>query len=300
MGYEHISVKQAKDVTASIADPYFKMVTEVQDFCAAVEQSMRGVKTIARSLSSAFVYREGDPYVLGWIGYEDYQSHIVGEKKYAVYARDIDNGKYSDYNMQHFMRMSVNVTTAVKNTKASLRSYTDRELGGIHVKKVRSALSSIKSDADNAYNQALNKVGLQPVSRYSGGTQRTTLLDEVLLMQQLGHTFNNLELDQDLQNVSAKKKEAARFKKDVLIPMDFVHVFARNGVPYVSSSRVTDVSDWGATFFPENTWTLDEVPEDVQGQIAVMAMITDDELVEGVGYKASDTMFYFYVEEAIA
>ena len=119
-------------------------------------------------------------------------------------------------------------------------------------------------------------------------------------MLQTGHTFTNLELGQDLQNISAKKKESERFRKGVIIPMDFVHVYARNGTQYVSSSRATDITDYGATFFPENTWTLDEVPEDVQGKIAVMSMCKDEELVEGVGYKASDTMFYFYVEEAIA
>ena len=303
MGYEHISIKEAKAVAASIADPALhipKMALEVWDFCEAVEQSIRGVKTIARSQSSAFVYREGEPYVLGWIGYEDYQSHITGEKKYAVHARDIDNGKYANYNMQHFMRMSVNLTTAVKNTRASLRSYTDREVGGIHAGKVRGAVGALRDDAVSAYNQALNKVGLQTVSRYSGDRQVTLLLDEVLRMQQTGHTFTNLELGQDLQNIAAKKKESERFKKGVIIPMDFVHVYARNGTQYVSSSRATDITDYGATFFPENTWTLDEVPEDVQGKIAVMSMCKDEELVEGVGYKASDTMFYFYVEEAIA
>ena len=300
MGYEHISIKEAKAVAASIANPYFKMVPEVQDFREAVEQSIRGVKTIARSQSSAFVYREGEPYVLGWIGYEDYQSHMTGEKKYAVHARDIDNGKYASYNMQHFMRTSVNLTTAVKNTRASLRSYTDREVGNIHASKVRSAVGALKDDAVSAYNQALNKVGLQTVSRYTSSQQVTSLLDEVLRMQQTGHTFTNLELDQDLQNIATKKKEAARFTRGVLIPMDFVHIFARNGTQYVSRSRTTDLNDYGATFFPDNTWTLDEVPEDVQGKIAVMSMCKDEELVEGVGYKATDTMFYFYVEEAIA
>ena len=310
MGYEHISIKEAKDVAASIADGsyvspyntkmYNKMLPDVQDFCVAVEQSIRGVKTIARSRSSAFVYREDEPYVLGWIGYEDYQSHITGEKKYAVHARDINNGKYADYNMQHFMRMSVNLTTAVKNTRASLRSYTDREVGGIHAKKVRHAVAAIKDDALSAYNKALDKVGLQTVSRYSGDRQVMSLLDEVLRMQQAGHTFTNLELDQDMQNIAAKKKEAGRFTKGVIMPMDFVHIYARNGTQYVSSSRATDITDYGATFFPENTWTLDEVPEDVQGKIAVMSMCEDDEFVEGVGYKANDTMFYFYVEEAIA
>ena len=303
MGYEHISIKEAKAVAASIADPALhipKMVLEVRDFCEAVEQSIRGVKTVARSQSSAFVYREGEPYVLGWIGYEDYQSHITGEKKYAVHARDIDNGKYASYNMQHFMRMSVNLTTAVKNTKASLRSYTDREVGGIYAGKVRSAVGALKDDAVSKYNQALNKVGLQTVSRYTSSQQVTSLLDEVLRMQQTGHTFTNLELDQDLQNIATKKKEAARFTRGVLIPMDFVHIFARNGTQYVSRSRTTDLNDYGATFFPDNTWTLDEVPEDVQGKIAVMSMCKDEELVEGVGYKATDTMFYFYVEEAIA
>ena len=300
MGYEHISIKEAKAVAASIADPYFKMVPEVQDFRDAVEQSIRGVKTIARSQSSAFVYREGEPYVLGWIGYEDYQSHITGEKKYAVHARDIDNGKYASYNMQHFMRTSVNLTTAVNNTRASLRSYTDREVGGIHAGKVRSAVGALKDDAVSKYNQALNKVGLQTVSRYTSSQQGMSLLYEMLGMLSIGHTFTNLELGQDLQNIATKKKESERFKKGVLMPMDFVHIYARNGTQYVSSSRATDITDYGATFFPENTWTLDEVPEDVQGKIAVMSMCKDDEFVEGVGYKASDTMFYFYVEEAIA
>ena len=202
--------------------------------------------------------------------------------------------------MQHFMRMSVNLTTAVKNTRASLRSYTDREVGGIHGKKVRHAVAAIKDDAMGKYNYAMNKVGLQTVSRFGRERPTMSLLHEVLSMLQAGHTFTNLELDKDLRDVAKKKKEADRHRAEALVPMDFVHIYARNGTQYVSSSRATDITDYGATFFPENTWTLDEVPEDVQGKIAVMSMCKDEELVEGVGYKASDTMFYFYVEEAIA
>jgi len=299
MGYEHITVKQAKTVAASIADPYFKLVPEVQDFREAVEQSIRGVKTIARSQCSVYVYREGDSYVMGWIGYEDYQSHITGEKKYAVYARDIENCKYSVGSLQYYMRVSINLTTAVKNTKAVLRPYTTPEVAKLHSKQARDAVKELENKTCGAYAIACKDVGLHTPSRYSA-PEPAPLLDEVMHMLNAGHTFSNLGLDQKLRDLMVKKKEAARFRRDMLVPMDFVHVYARGGKTYVASARVLNIREYGPEFNMHDTWREDELPDNIHGKISVMSICADAQFVEGVGYKVNDSMFYIYVEEAIA
>ena len=40
-----------------------------------------------------------------------------------------------------------------------------------------------------------------------------------------------------------------------------------------------------------------DVPEELQGQVAVMSMCEAGQFVEGVGYKVDDTTFYFYEED---
>ena len=51
--------------------------------------------------SEYYIYREGEPYALGYVGYKNYA--YTGEKKvmYTVFSRKIHNGKYGHSDRMH-------------------------------------------------------------------------------------------------------------------------------------------------------------------------------------------------------
>ena len=121
MSYKHKLVsKERKHAEAHSGDLTHSQ--ELRNFRIRVHKDLRGVETFPRDTKSAWVCIKGEPMVLGWIGYGDYQTSKTGDPKYVVYARDVANMKYSDYTDQYYMRMAVSIDTAVKHAKRFMRT----------------------------------------------------------------------------------------------------------------------------------------------------------------------------------
>ena len=276
-----------------------RIIYELKDFCTAIEKSIgaRGVKTVMRTANTAWVYMEGEDMAMGWVGYGDFQtSRTARDNKYAVYARDIRNMKYNDMNDQHFMRVALKMDVALKHAKAYLRNYSTWETAEALSVPVRRDVDEVRKAAQRAYQVALETVGIG--SRYAA--QAGPLLQELGYMVLSGHTFTSPELGANIQDMLNKKKVSARFKNDDAVPMDFVRVYTTSyGEQRVDTVRVKDITNYRREIDTDHnrTWLAKELPEELMGKIAVMAMCQDAEFVEDVGFKVSDNMFYLYVED---
>ena len=301
MGYQDQRVPAliAAQPSADALDAFngARIIHELKDFCTAIEKSMRGVKTVMRTANTAWVYMEGEDMAMGWVGYGDFQtSRTARDNKDAVYARDIRNMKYNDMNDQHFMRVALKMDVALKHAKGYLTNYSTSETAQALSVPVRRDVDEVRKAAQRAYQVALETVGIG--SRYA--VQAGPLLQELGYMVLSGHTFTSPELGANIQDMLNKKKISSRFKNDDVVPMDFVRVYTMSyGEQRVDTVRIKDITGYRREIDTDHnrTWLAKELPEELMGKIAVMAMCQDDEFVEDVGFKVSDNMFYLYVED---
>ena len=295
MSYKHKLVSDArKHAEAHSGDLTHSQ--ELRNFRIRVHKDLRGVETFPRDRSSAWVCMKGEPMALGWIGYGDYQTSKTGDPKYVVYARDVANMKYSDYTDQYYMRMAVNIDTAVKHAKRFMRKYTTDEIATVFAGDIKRAVRQVKGAAQDAYDTARKDVGIQN-SSYSGDADKR-LMAELFNMVHAGHTFVDAELDTNIRTLMAKKKESDRFS-DADIPVDFLRTYEHYDGMRVDTTRIADVMSYKTEpmYDHKHTYLAQDLPEELAGKVAVMSMCEDGHFVEGVGYKVNDAMFYFYVED---
>ena len=295
MSYKHKLVSDArKHAEAHSGDLTHSQ--ELRNFRIRVHKDLRGVETFPRCRNSAWVCIKGEPMALGWIGYGDYQTSKSGDPKYVVYARDVANMKYSDYTDQYYMRMAVNIDTAVKHAKRFMRKYTTDEIAKVFAGDIKRAVRQVKGEADDAYETARADVGIKNSSYSSDADKR--LMSELFNMIHAGHKFVDAELDTNIRTLMAKKKESDRFG-DADIPVDFLRTYEHYDGMRVDTTRLEDIMSYKTEpmYDHKHTYLAQDLPEELAGKVAVMSMCENGHFVEGVGYKVNDAMFYFYVED---
>jgi len=295
MSYKHKLVSDAREHAERHSSDLIHS-QELRNFRIRLHKEMRGVETFARDRNSAWVCIKGEPMALGWIGYGDYQTSKSGDPKYVVYARDVANMKYSDYTDQYYMRMAVNIDTAVKHAKRFMRKYTTDEIAKVFAGDIKRAVRQVKGAADDAYETARADVGIKNSSYSSDADKR--LMSELFNMVHAGHTFVDAELDTNIRTLMAKKKESDRFS-DADIPVDFLRTYEHYDGMRVDTTRLEDVMSYKTEpmYDHKHTYLAEDLPEELAGKVAVMSMCENGHFVEGVGYKVNDAMFYFYVED---
>lgn len=302
MSTQHTSVRYAKNEynrqiqanagSTSFDHPNLTAFADLVKFRKELERTVRGVKTLYRDTKSAWVYMDGEYMTMGWIGYGDFQTSKNGADKYVVYSRTISNMKYNDGSRQHHMRMAKDMGIALKAAKAEFRNYSPVEVAEALRSKVSKPVNLMMGAARTKTREALSSVGLES---YGTAVRRTIQVLEGLITS--GHVFPQADFHDDLLSMFAAKKEADRLDTPRL-PMTFVRVYEKFGRQYVNACLMEDIkSSYNANNTHLATWSAEDTPEDVQGQIAVMSMCEDDQFVEGVGYKVDETTFYFYTEE---
>ena len=269
---------------------------ELRNFRLRLHKEMRGVYTKTRDNTSAWVCMDNEPMALGWIGYGDYQTSKSGDPKYVVCARDIENMKYSDYTIQHNMRMATNIDTAIKHAKGHMRKYTTDDIAQVFAKDVKWAVNGIKEKARDEFREAVSGAGIRMSGHRDG--MDNTLMTELFNMVRAGHKFTNGELDTSIRTLMAKKKENDRFGKGVT-PVNFLRTYKHYDGIRVDITQIADITSYQMrpTYEHKHTYLAQDLPEDFAGKAAVMSMCADGPFVEGVGYRVNEDMFYFYVED---
>lgn len=295
MAYKHKLVSDAREHAEAHSGDLIHS-QELRNFRIRLHKEMRGVETFPRDRSSAWVCMKGEPMALGWIGYGDYQTSKRGEPKYVVYARNVANMKYSDYTEQYYMRMAVNIDTAVRHARGYLYKYSTDEIATVFAGDIKRAVRQVKSAADGAYETARADVGIKNSSYSSDADKR--LMSELFNMIHAGHTFVDAELDTNIRTLMAKKKESDRFSGKTT-PVDFLRTYEHYDGMRVDTTRIEDVMSYKTEPMHDHkhTYLAQDLPEELAGKVAVMSMCENGHFVEGVGYKVNDAMFYFYVED---
>ena len=91
----------------------------LEQFVQQLSKELRGVKFTRRRDDSYWIYRDDNPYVMGWVGrgLNFLSTTTSDDYLFCVCARTINNWKYNDGSWQHYAKMSTKWDKAMKNAK---------------------------------------------------------------------------------------------------------------------------------------------------------------------------------------
>ena len=287
MGYTHKLVSDA--LTKQQAGAALLPESTIRELRDKIKQSIRGLQFINRDRRSLYIYRDDCPYVLGWIGYGDYRRGGDGTEMYVVHSRTINNGKYTTYNDQHFMAMSTNIDTALRNVKKYIRPYAPVDMAKIHIKDVSSEVSNVAVESMTRLRDIESSI--VDLGKY-GDNSATRLITELRHLITIGHKFVDPSFGSDVADYLTARVEADKYKGRSM-PMWFVRVYERFGDQCFDVASICDIN----TFLPKigeevHRYTASDLPEDIMGKLSVLNILNDKQYVDDVGYRVGEGMFY--------
>lgn len=239
-----------------------------------------------RICDEMFVYMDDFPFDIGRIGYGD-NGVKADDITYAVYSRKIQNDKYAVHRDQYYMVMTKDVSKAVKNACKYLLPYTTNELARAFYEPLHNKVSSV-----------LDKVR---GSMYDGAREivnnRMAILQEVQFLRKQGVEFTTPEF-RDLAGRVDQLIEDYKEQENRSVSAFFVRFKQVGDETYADLQEVLNVREvrWdvkmNTTGTQALTYHVNELPQDIAGQIAVLNILENDGYVAGVGMKIDDSNFW--------
>mgnify|MGYP003643019607 CR=1 FL=1 len=272
----------------------------LMDFAHKLTQKMKGYKTAVSKTGSPhnmlYVYREGDNYVMGIIGYGDFQTTGDGNDRFAVWSPNISNMKYS-HGLQQNMSLALKQDKAVKNAMKYLRPLSMEQTMKLSLRDCRRAadnvVDNIRSSTGEVRRELVNNF-------FDTGTysvpKPNALQRELKHMVESGYEFVDKELGNTLRKMFGGLQELEAARQVVDNTFTFVEAFVsptgRQMFRTVSNVKANEY--YSITVYPDNTSMYDQhnLPNELAGKLSVLSMLESEGYVEGVGYRASDNIFY--------
>jgi len=280
----------------SVGERYDIVPDPLDVFAFEVQHSIRGIKfgthnsdrdnKMKISDKYKFAYMDGQPYVLGYIFYDDPRDNPQEhEYHYVVCSPYIQNMKYANYSAQMNMRMSVNKESALKHAKAFLRPRSFGNLAKIGYRNIQHGFSRERSKFIDEFRKAKEVVGLQ----------NDALIPELSHLIDMGHNFLDADIHEKVLDLLDKNKllKADQEKK---LNAVFVYAYMRHNVETfnvvgLSGDGIRNYNfDWGS--LPVEEYTSDTIPGDIKSKLVSLNMLQGEGFVDDVGYKVGDNMFY--------
>tara|TARA_R110000822_G_scaffold99851_1_gene225053 strand:- start:179 stop:1093 length:915 start_codon:yes stop_codon:yes gene_type:complete len=293
--YSNVKVSEIfKDITLEDQQKYRDNLAfnlDLQGFMKELRKAFRGVVfTPQGDMRKVYMHMPNDPYVMGYIGYGDFQTTTKAmQSSYVVSSRHIMNMKYADHNDQYYMAMSINLDTAVRNAKKYLRPLTTRDMALDEYNDMQRKSNDTESRASNAKNTAQSD--LLARSNREKKIEYNPMLEYMRTLVKVGHEFTDKELESNLLTYF-KLEDEHKVLLDKGINVSYVRIYEKYGkqvfdvAPIISKDRyshiVGDITPYGKA----------DVPEDIVGKVSMLSMVDNGHWVDDVGYRVDATMFY--------
>ena len=284
-----IDVEQQK-----VARDYLASNLDIQDFMKGIRRAFRGVLFTpdAGDKRRVYVHMPNDPYVMGYIGYGDFLTTAKAmQNSYVISSRHIMNYKYADYNDQHYMAMSINLDTAVRNAKKYLRPLTtkdmalDQQTESDMRRKSKDTKSAMEVKRSNALSDLLAK------SNRTLNIDYNPMLEYMRTLVKVGHEFTDKELESNLLSYFALEKDVKAFSGND-VDVDYVRVYEKYGKQVFDVVPLIREDSYRSALGNLTTYDKDKVPEEIMGKVSVLSMVENGHWVDDVGYRVDATMFY--------
>lgn len=252
----------------------------LEAFLVELQKEMPNLKFAYRRSYEVHAYMDGCPYTLGILGFD------TSDSRYYVTARFIENKKYSDGKWQRYTLWSKDRKVAIRNAKTFLRPYTTNEVAEAGGDTARIAI-----------NDQHQKLTQRAQSFRQTVANPSRVLPELRVLIEGGYKFADPDFDKDARAWVAAHDtvEAAR---NVVRNFTFVHVTNDWMGQVLKMQRLaTSGSSYIYKFLadpkaPSETVPIGEADEAIVGRISVLSMVGRNTYVEGVGYRATEDMFY--------
>ena len=242
--------------------------------------------------NTAYVYVEGDEYIRGVISWADYRQtagNVDIKPQFCVHAPTVTNQKTDRWsNPDLFYRRGfLKIPRAAKEACKVFQEYPKViELWLAH-EKYKSAFNSKDMEFTRTVRTKLETscgayVSIPP-----------KLINELYLLHSTGHEFLHMpEVPELLQAVDEMKKLRADTH------MYFVRGTHDNKFVLCDSTSIDlehKKTDWDNVIKNESNFdltTVDNLPQHVEGKLAVLLAAEDETLLNGVGYRVDPNTFF--------
>jgi len=257
----------------------------------------------SKNSSGYWVYHPQKSLCMGFIGYGDYRvnrmhvshslsydsSEQISDNRpwtYMVCSRTIENNKIAPYNRQHHMLTSQKIDVAVRNAKKHLRDVSPKDIANHHAYECNNKWSETAGEHRHKIENAKRALS-------NSDANMQMLLGEIMHLKELGHTWRDPSITQFIDpwiKAHEDKMEALEGRTKGML---FVAVNEDlGGNRLYSTAPTSDISNYSPNFIAGETYTEDTIPEALSGKLSVLSLCDNEQYVDNVGWRVSDTLFY--------
>lgn len=299
MGFVSTPVSAIKDFTvcdakgwdcmephANDVEPHLRLF--INELRKAAPWMRFAVDRVMPTIREVYVYMDNNEYTLGRIGYGDYAIRDTN-RVYMVSSRNITNGKVANWRNQHYMVQTEDPKRAVKSALKYLTPMSCFEIAGESYDTFHSGIRETKN----------NRV-----------TQSADLLSACRNLGTFAAEFQNL-LTQNVTFITPEFQKAAREYKEAdrtaqtarmrKVGALFIRVRNMGGEDNLMAEVINFKTDLIDVYYLKNLSAerrtqgllkMSDLSDDLQAKLATLSMMPENTYTEGLGMKASDTMYW--------
>ena len=228
------------------------------------------------------VYIEGSDYVVGVIGHgKKYGIKEVDKSVYMINSRKINNEKFGDHRDQYFMSFVTDHKKAVRLALSKLVPYSPKEMANITISDFKDHIERVR---DNVHSGVTGLI--------------SPLSDRNILMREMRNLIaqNTMFVTEEFQRAAAgfiKAEEEWNEVRNKPVHGYYVYVRMVGSEQWVDIVEATDAQKYHSVeHCPVTSMPVSDVPEDIQGKVAVLSMGALGQYMQGVGVRTTEKSFW--------
>ena len=241
----------------------------------------------AEYVTQFYAVVDNNPYALGSVGWGDISINKNGTSGPWVRSRKISNGKFNPHRDQHHMVAPKDTKKAVKEARKYLVPFTNEEIIYYMYDDVRDeAIKHIDTSSQKAVDLC---------KRYarSWGVH-AEFMEEMKHLKDSGVRFATNYFHDAMRDIDEAYAEWMEVRK-YAPAMTFVKI-DEGEYPRIHVVRGTDnmreASRFHTAHAVSNSYSVEDLPEEIAGKIAVLQILNDKQYAVRVGYKYSNNIFW--------
>lgn len=235
-----------------------------------------------RFFTDVTVYIDGSDYAVGVIGYgTKYGINVSQNSVFMVQSRKINNEKFAPHRDQYYMSFVADHKKALRLALSKLVPYSPKEMADISLYKFKEHIEAARSNVQSGVTGLIG-----PLS------------DRNILMREMRNLIaqNTMFVTDEFRRAAAGFIQAeAEWNEVRNKPVHGYYVYVRmvgdeqwvDIVEATDAQKYHNVKDCPATSMP-----VADVPEDIQGKVAVLSMAALGQYMQGVGVRATEKSFW--------
>jgi hypothetical protein len=228
------------------------------------------------------VYIEGSDYVVGVIGHgKKYGIKEVDKSVYMINSRKINNDKFAEHRDQYWMSFVSDHKKAVRLALSKLVPYSPKEMANISIYDFKQHIEGVRADVQRGVSSLVS-----PLS------------DRNILMREMRNLIaqNTMFVTEEFQRAAAgfiKAEEEWNEVRNKPVHGYYVYVRMVGDEQWVDIVEATDAQKYrNVDHCPVTSTPVSDVPEDIQGKVAVLSMADIGQYMQGVGVRTTEKSFW--------